>query len=462
MRGTHGWAEVSRERKREIIQAIAANRPTRGPVHVELDLTDRCNVACYFCNQQDLRTKESIPLPKLTDLIDELVEGGLKSVRLSGGGDPLFHRDVLNVLDYLAQKNVVVDNLTTNGVALNSDVARRLVDNKAREVIFSLNAADAADYARMMQVKPALFEKVLENIRNLIAIRGDSIYPSIVVQFLLDKQNMHRLVDMYELGRSLQADRIAVNAVLEIPRERTDAKRLLTEKDCERVRPVLEEVLRQDRDARLLQIDFALDGWNAMLAAARSSADYAPVAWFPTAPSFQEANGGCFFAWYTATIVGNGNIYPCCLLMKPDYKPLGNVLEGQFADHWNGPAFGTMRSEMREVLLNGSTMLYRPGRFERLDKACIEPHYCWLKNMYFRGDEAFYHELGQALDQARRREVRWIGTPTQMRRALEGFAIASPRFRRAFDLLRRLTLPARIWLKRHLGWNVSGAAIQKS
>src|SRR5215212_279532 len=194
MRGTHGWAEVSRERKREIIEAIAANRPTRGPVHAELDLTDRCNVACYFCNQQDLRTKESIPLPKLTDLVDELVEGGLKSVRLSGGGDPLFHRDVLNVFDYLAQKNVVVDNLTTNGVALNGEVARRLVANKAREVIFSLNAADAADYARMMQVKPALFEKVLENIRNLVAVRGDSIYPSIVVQFLLDRRNMHRLV----------------------------------------------------------------------------------------------------------------------------------------------------------------------------------------------------------------------------------------------------------------------------
>ena len=96
-------------------------------MHAELDLTDRCNVACYFCNQQDLRTKEAIPLPKLTDLIDELVEGGLKSVRLSGGGDPLFHRDVLNVLDYLAQKNVIVDNLTTNGVALTTAVARRLV-----------------------------------------------------------------------------------------------------------------------------------------------------------------------------------------------------------------------------------------------------------------------------------------------------------------------------------------------
>src|SRR5918995_4610611 len=131
MRGTHGWAEVSRERKREIIDAIVANRPTRGPVHAELDLTDRCNVACYFCNQQDLRTKESIPLPRLTDLIDELVEGGLKSVRLSGGGDPLFHRDILPTMDHLARRGVIIDNVTTNGVALNAEVARRLVDGKA-------------------------------------------------------------------------------------------------------------------------------------------------------------------------------------------------------------------------------------------------------------------------------------------------------------------------------------------
>ena len=222
MRGTHGWAEVSRERKREIIEAIAANRATRGPVHVELDLTDRCNVACYFCNQQDLRTKESIPRQKLTDLIDELAGNGLKSVRLSGGGDPLFHCDVLRVMDHLAARDVVIDNLTTNGVALTADVATRLVRNRAREVILSLNAADAADYARMMKVKPALFDKVLENIRTLVAMRGDSSHPSIVVQFLMDKRNVHQMVDMYELGRSLGPDRIALNAVLEIPRARID------------------------------------------------------------------------------------------------------------------------------------------------------------------------------------------------------------------------------------------------
>ena len=65
-------------------------------------------------------------------------------------------------------------------------------------MIFSLNAVDAADYTRMLKVKPALFDKVLENIRALVAWRGESIHPSIVVQFLVDRMNVHRLVDMYE------------------------------------------------------------------------------------------------------------------------------------------------------------------------------------------------------------------------------------------------------------------------
>lgn len=449
MRGSHGWAEVSRERKREIIEAIAANRPTRGPVHAELDLTDRCNVACYFCNQQDLRTKEAIPLPKLTDLIDELVEGGLKSVRLSGGGDPLFHRDVLNVLDYLGRKNVVVDNLTTNGVALNGEVARRLVENKAREVIFSLNAADAADYARMMQVKPALFDKVLENIRNLVAIRGDSIYPSIVVQFLLDKRNLHRVVDMYELARPLGPDRIGINAVLEIPLERIDRQVLLEKEDRDIAMPLIEEILRRDQDAGLLQIDFAVSGWNEMLWVVRDRVGTPAHNAFPQSPAFKEENGGCFFAWYTAAITGNGDIRPCCLLLSPTVKPLGNIHDGRtFQQHWTGPAFTKMRDEMREVLLMKNKVPYTAKRFEVLQPQCVIDGQCWLKNMYFRYDQELYSELDAELTKMRGRELRG------KRRAIV-FIETHPRVKRMYDWGRERSRPFRAFLKKRLGVNLT-------
>lgn len=458
MRGTHGWAEVSRERKREIIEAIAANRATRGPVHAELDLTDRCNVACYFCNQQDLRTKESIPQQKLTDLIDELAENGLKSVRLSGGGDPLFHRDVLRVMDHLAMRDVVLDNLTTNGVALTTDVAERLVRNRAREVIVSLNAVDAADYARMLKVKPALFDKVLENIRALVAARGDSIHPSIVVQFLIDKKNIHRLIDMYELGRSLGPDRIAVNAVLEIPLARIDPTVLLATDDRDAAEPLIEEILRRDRDAGLLQIDFAVAGWNETLDAVRRRLGAPAHNLYPTAPSFKEENGGCFFAWYTAAITGNGDIRPCCLLLDPSVKPLGNIHDGKsFAEHWNGPAFGKMRDEMREVLLMKQKAQYSPSRFEIIKEPCVTEGLCWLKNMYFRGDAEFYAELDQKLQETRKSEIRWTGTKKQRKRATDLYLQTHPRAKSAWDWFRERSRPLRKLLKAWFGWNLTDA-----
>ncbi|HXA19189.1 MAG TPA: radical SAM protein [Thermoanaerobaculia bacterium] len=467
MRGTHGWAEVSRERKREIIDAIVANTPTTGPVHAELDLTDRCNVACYFCNQQDLRTKEQIPIQKTTELIDELAATGLRSVRLSGGGDPLFHREINDVLAHLAKRGIVVDNLTTNGVALNHDIAGYLVNNKAREVIFSLNAVDAADYARMMKVKPALFDKVITAIKTLVAVRGDSIYPSIVLQFLLDRSNITRIVEMYDLGRSLGVDRIAVNAVLEIPRERIDRELLLRPEDAELAEPHVEQVLRKDADAGLLQIDFAVYGWNKMMDRVRARAGTVSTNMYPTAPSFRERNGACFFAWYTAAVTGNGDIRPCCLLLNPDVPPLGNVHEKSMSEHWRGPAFQKMRDEMREVLLRGGKVEYDPKRFTILKEVCVKPGLCWLKNMYFRVDEEFYAELDAKLEKVRRKEVRWLGTPKQIKRRAGVFLYDHPkvkdlvsgdRLRRTYDWLRDSTRPLRVALKRHLHINLTDAA----
>ncbi|MFZ2490747.1 MAG: radical SAM protein [Thermoanaerobaculia bacterium] len=457
MRGSHGWAEISRERKREIIEAIAANRPTRGPVHVELDLTDRCNVDCYFCNQRDVRTKDSIPLPRLNTLIDELVATGLRSVRLSGGGDPLFHKDILPVLDHLASSDVVVDNLTTNAVALTEEIAERLVRNRAREVIVSLNATDAADYARMMRVKPALFDKVLENVRRLLQMRGDSIYPSVVLQFLIDRHNLDRLVDMYELGASIGPDRIALNAVLEIPYERIDDAILLKEADRERAEPLIEEILLRDRETGLLQIDFAIPGWNAMLWRVRDRVGSQPHNSLPTSPSFRDENGGCFFGWYTAAVTGTGDIRPCCLMLHPDIEPLGNIHDGPFEKHWNGPEFGALRDEMREVMLLKGQQPYVPRRFEKLAEPCVTAGRCWLKNQYFRGDDEFYSELGQTLDAMRAKEVRWIGTPRQMSRRFRLFVFEHPSLNRAWDRFRESTRPLRIAIKRRLGLRLTDA-----
>jgi hypothetical protein len=151
---------------------------------------------------------------------------------------------------------------------------------------------------------------------------------------------------------------------------------------------------------------------------------------------------------------GNGDLYPCCMLMNPDYEPLGNATTGSILEHWRGARFSRLRAEMREVLLRRGKVFYRPSRFRELRKQCIEPGACWLKNNYFRGDETFYRELGEALDAARRRETRLSGR-------LEAYAWDSDTLRAAYEAVRLRSRGVRKWMKKRLGLNVAGPSVRE-
>jgi len=453
---SHGWALVDARRKDELIRAIAIGRATAGPLHAELDLTDRCNVACYFCNQQDTRTKLQIPLERAVGLIDEMAEAGLASVRLSGGGDPLHHREILAILDHLHRRGVVVDNLTTNAVSLTPSVARRLIDQEAREVNVSLNTVDGADYRRMMQVKPALFDRVLDNVRHLLAVRGERRLPIVTLQFLLDRRNAPRALEMDDLAREIGADRIVLSAVQQIADDRLSGSDLLDAGDAERLLPVFTEIYRRHPPGEPLDLELNLDvqGLGPMLAAARRRAGAAPASPFPIAPSFRAQDGGCFFAWYSTAITGNGNVYPCCQLIRPKGPVMGNVLEQGAGGVWHGERYERLRHEMREALLDGADRNLDPARFEILDPVCHTPGRCWLKTMYFQWDDAFYARLHEAVEAARTNRARV--------RVARGAAAAVtgrlPWLAPAVDRLRDASRPLRVWLRHRFGLDLTEAS----
>jgi len=115
-----------------------------------------------------------------------------------------------------------------------------------------------------------------------------------------------------------------------------------------------------------------------------------------------------------------------------------------------------MRDEMREVLLSKSKVPYTPKRFGILKEQCVTDGLCWLKNMYFRYDEEFYTELGTALDEQRKREVRFVGRGAKARkRAAILFIESRPRVKRSYDWLRENSRPFRALLKRRLGVNLT-------
>ena len=115
--------------------------PTMWKIHP----ADRCNVDCFFCSTAAIRGTDEIALPRLLELVGELQQCGTYSVRLAGGGEPLFHRRIAEFLRAVSSSKLRVENLTTNGVLLREEIAA-LLYRTTDDITISLNTADEASY----------------------------------------------------------------------------------------------------------------------------------------------------------------------------------------------------------------------------------------------------------------------------------------------------------------------------
>lgn len=97
--------------------AMANLRNGRGqPITTHVMLTDVCNHKCAFCSVQK-RAGDSLPFDVVLRYIDTLLQYGLKSVILSGGGNPILYRRFNDVVDELHSRGLEIG-LITNGMPM--------------------------------------------------------------------------------------------------------------------------------------------------------------------------------------------------------------------------------------------------------------------------------------------------------------------------------------------------------
>jgi cyclic pyranopterin phosphate synthase len=124
--------------------------PRVAPRSVRLSLTDRCDLACVYCrpNRQDGYLERRLDLAAWVTMVEGLVQAGVRRVRLTGG-EPLLHKDVVEVVGALARLPLIEDiALTTNATRL-AALARPLRDAGLRRVNVSLDTLDAARFDRL-------------------------------------------------------------------------------------------------------------------------------------------------------------------------------------------------------------------------------------------------------------------------------------------------------------------------
>ncbi|MGI9289690.1 MAG: radical SAM protein [Gammaproteobacteria bacterium] len=90
-------------------------RPSASPISINLDLTTACNYACDHCVDLDiLNTKIAFEHERLMAQLQVLIDNGLKSVIIIGGGEPTTYRFFEEVVYFFKERNVQVA-IVSNG-----------------------------------------------------------------------------------------------------------------------------------------------------------------------------------------------------------------------------------------------------------------------------------------------------------------------------------------------------------
>ena len=403
----YSWERLDEPEKAAILHSIATGNPAPPPRVVELSWQDRCNIDCFFCSTADLRAgNRELPRQRLERLFDEMRSLGVRGVRLMGGGEPLFRKDCPELVAGLGRRGLRINDVTTNAVLLTEPVVRALFATGCDEICISLNAADPASYATMMQTTPKNFDRVVENVRRAVDIKRETgARCAIRVQFLVYRDNYQQLPEMYRVFRETGADAFWLNGLYPVRPMPT-----MDENDIARMIDLYEEVLALDYFDHLERFSF----WERPVADRIAEAERrvfaaAPISRRARVKARQILTRGrkrereassldefCLVGWYSTTINANGDVVTCCILQDRKGAVLGNVGASSLSEIWFGEAYGRFRNELREIMARRGRIADFGGS-RCVESICAEKGACPTRSYYWADDLPFRRKFHAAV-----------------------------------------------------------------
>ncbi|HWM91314.1 MAG TPA: radical SAM protein [Thermoanaerobaculia bacterium] len=414
-----GWRHLTRSDKDAILRGIEDGVAHGGPYHVEIHPADRCNIDCFFCSTAALRGTDEVPMTRFEELLVELKEAGTRSLRLSGGGEPLFHRRIRDFLQAIRSSGLPIENVTTNAVLLLPDM-RELLADTCDQVTVSLNTADETTYASMMKTSPRNFQRVVDNVRELVSLRRSrgAKRPLVQLQFLIWKENYRTIPAMYRLAREIGADDILFNGLAFLSPEQQ-----MTAAETGEMMELYEDLVRkdeyvrigginsfeQDLSGRLAEMNQRLSAGRGGLIGKASRLLLRDDLTFPEkADSLWDGvrsklatrasrglESSCLIGWHSMLIRTTGTVAPCCILQG---KELGNVYRQSVQDVWHGEAYTRFRAELTRILREGSSWKHDEAEDQTVDSLCGMKGGCPVGTFYYQPDVRFLRSFNRLVE----------------------------------------------------------------
>ncbi|MBI2966773.1 MAG: radical SAM protein [Bacteroidetes bacterium] len=183
------------------------------PPTIRIETTTRCNLTCTHCPNSVLSDVEGfledIDTGVYKKIIDEVAkEAPHIRVRPFGGGEPLFRKDMEDLIRYAHEKGLTNLSLNTNGTLLVKSRRKKLIEGGLNHIEVSIDAATPETYLKIRQSK--LFNRLVENTLSYIEeAKAHDSDNKIDVSFVYQKDNQHEL-EMFQEFWTGKADVVLI------------------------------------------------------------------------------------------------------------------------------------------------------------------------------------------------------------------------------------------------------------
>lgn len=168
------------------------------PLHIEIGLTSYCNLHCKMCfrnAQNHSASKRHMPLEVVQTIANQCKHMGIAAVALGEGSEGLLHPQIEEIIQIFSEIGLLDYFVMTNGILLNEDISKILIENNVDRLNISIDAALPDTYQR---IRGGDLEKLENNIDTFLKCRGSRKRPLLRVSFVKQQENYQEVQKFLE------------------------------------------------------------------------------------------------------------------------------------------------------------------------------------------------------------------------------------------------------------------------
>lgn len=173
------------------------------PYAFMIETTSICNLKCIFCFtrlEEQKRKNNFMSYGQFKKIIDEIRWHAIY-INFWFAGEPLINKELEDMIGY-ANKNNIITCISTNSTLLTKDRIQKIINAGLDKMIISFDGATKETYEKIRV--GANFEKIIQNIRNLISMKQKK--PFVSLQMVVTKDNEPEIPLFRKLAKELKVD----------------------------------------------------------------------------------------------------------------------------------------------------------------------------------------------------------------------------------------------------------------